>query len=146
MPIPFDPYADYSSYLRHPVFELVERVADTLDLETYVVGGWVRDLFLERHSNDIDIVCVGSGITLARAVAQEIGPRCQVHVFANFGTAQLRYKGVEVEFVGARRESYQRIVASRLSRMARSKMIRSGETSPSMRWLSRSTNAPMASS
>ena len=108
MSIPFDPYADYSPYLRHPVFALVGRVADTLDLETYVVGGWVRDLFLQRPSNDIDIVCVGSGIALAKAVAREIGPKCQVHVFANFGTAQLRYKGVEVEFVGARRESYQR--------------------------------------
>ena len=59
MPIPFDPYADYSPYLRHPVFALVGRVADALDLETYVVGGWVRDLFLQRPSSDIDIVCVG---------------------------------------------------------------------------------------
>ena len=108
MSIAFDPYADYSLYLHHPIFSIVGRVADRLGLETYVVGGWVRDLFLKRQSDDIDIVCVGSGITLAKAVAREIGPKTHVSIFANFGTAQLRYKGIEVEFVGARRESYQR--------------------------------------
>lgn len=108
MSIPFDPYADYSEYLKHPIFSIVGRAADRLGVEAYVVGGWVRDLFLDRPSQDIDIVCVGSGIALAKAVGEEIGPKTRVNVYANFGTAQLRYKGWEIEFVGARRESYRR--------------------------------------
>ena len=82
-----------------------------MHLEAYAVGGVVRDYFLQRHCSDIDIVCVGSGIALAQEVARRISPTLEVHVFKTFGTAQLHYHydGIdwEVEFVGARRESYQ---------------------------------------
>ena len=93
-------------HLTHPVFGLITQTADSMGLETYVVGGFVRDLLLHRPSVDIDVVTVGSGIELARAVARAIGPKAEAHFYGRFGTAQLRYKGWEVEFVGARRESY----------------------------------------
>lgn len=98
---------NYSRLLNHyPVFQHIRTVADQLQLETYVVGGFVRDLFLERVSKDIDIVCIGSGIQLAKAVAQALGIDTKVSVFKNFGTAMLRWDGWEIEFVGARKESY----------------------------------------
>ena len=81
-------------------------------MECYVVGGYVRDLFLERPSKDIDVVCVGSGIELAKAVAKRLGRGAHVSVFKNFGTAQVKVnrstfnESLELEFVGARRESY----------------------------------------
>jgi len=75
-------------------------------MECYVVGGYVRDLFLERPSNDIDVVVVGSGIRLADALKKMLGRKAKLSVFRNFGTAQVKYKGLEVEFVGARKESY----------------------------------------
>ena len=89
---------------------LVGAVADRLGLECYVVGGFVRDIFLGRHSKDIDFVAVGSGIDLARAVAAELGRKARLAVFKTYGTAQvtLRQRGLELEFVGARRESYRR--------------------------------------
>ncbi len=93
--------------LDHPVFRTVSSVADRHSLETYVVGGYVRDLLLKRPSKDVDFVCVGSGIDLAEAVARELGPRVQVNVFRNFGTAQIAFEGHDLEFVGARRESYR---------------------------------------
>ena len=100
---------NYSNLLnRYPVFEQIRTVADKLQLETYVVGGFVRDLFLQRPSQDIDIVCVGSGIQLAQLVAQALGGDIKVSVFKNFGTAMLRWEGWELEFVGARKESYSR--------------------------------------
>ena len=79
-----------------------------MGLECYVVGGFVRDLFLERPSKDIDVVVVGSGIRMAQALRDRLGRRAHLSVFKNFGTAQLKYMDEEVEFVGARRESYQR--------------------------------------
>ena len=91
---------------RYPVFQQIRTVADQLQLETYVIGGFVRDLFLERASKDIDIVCVGSGIQLAQAVAQALGKNIKVSVFKNFGTAMLRWEDWQIEFVGARKESY----------------------------------------
>ena len=98
--------------LEHPIYTLVGTVADEMQIEAYAVGGVVRDYFLQRPCSDIDIVCVGSGIALAEEVARRISPALEVHVYRNFGTAQFRYHhdGVEweVEFVGARRESYQR--------------------------------------
>lgn len=94
--------------LQDPVFKLISKAADQLQVETYLVGGYVRDLFLKRASKDIDVVCVGSGIRLAEAVAKEIGKSAKVNVFKNFGTAMLKYGEWEVEFVGARKESYQR--------------------------------------
>lgn len=99
-------------YLEHPIYKLIGEVADEMQLETYAVGGVVRDYFLQRPCSDIDVVCVGSGISLAEEVAKRIGPHTEVHVYRNFGTAQIHYNsdGIdwEVEFVGARRESYSR--------------------------------------
>ena len=92
--------------LSDPIFRLISETADELRMECYVIGGYVRDLFLERPSNDIDVVVVGSGIAIAEAVGKKLGRKAHVSVFRNFGTAQLKYKHLEVEFVGARRESY----------------------------------------
>jgi putative nucleotidyltransferase with HDIG domain len=92
----------------HPVFSIVAQCAQKSGIPTYVVGGFVRDLLLKRLSKDIDIVCVGSGIELAESVAKA-SERADVSVavFRNFGTAQVKFDGWEVEFVGARRESYR---------------------------------------
>jgi poly(A) polymerase len=94
--------------LRLKIFHEIAAVADRLQMKTYVIGGYVRDLQLKRPSKDIDIVTIGSGIDLANEVAQSITPRPKVSIFKNFGTAMLKYKDLEVEFVGARKESYQR--------------------------------------
>ena len=100
---------NYSHLLdKYPIFRRIRVVADQLQLATYVVGGFVRDLLLERSSKDIDLVCIGSGIQLARAMAQEIGKANQVTVFKNFGTAMIQWEGWELEFVGARKESYSK--------------------------------------
>ncbi len=93
-------------YLNHPLFTLVSETAREKGVRAFVIGGYVRDCFLGRENNDIDIVVEGSGIELAGAVAAKIGTK--VSVFKNFGTAMLHYKGIEVEFVGARKESYNR--------------------------------------
>ncbi len=98
--------ADLAQLLDKNIFHLISAAADELGVECYVVGGYVRDLFLERPSKDIDVVVVGSGIALAEALGKRLGRGAHVSVFRNFGTAQLKYKGQEVEFVGARRESY----------------------------------------
>ena len=96
-------------HLSNPVFEIVGRVADDMHRECYVVGGYVRDIFLERPSKDIDFVTVGSGIEVAKQVAQKIGhKKSHLAVFKTYGTAQIKAMGVELEFVGARRESYNR--------------------------------------
>ncbi len=87
---------------------MISSAADSLGLECYVVGGYVRDLFLERPSADIDVVVVGSGITLATELKNMLGKKANIAVYRNFGTAQVKYKKTEVEFVGARRESYSR--------------------------------------
>ena len=92
--------------LAAPVFHLIGEVADEMHLEAYVVGGYVRDLFLERPSKDIDVVVVGSGIQVARQVAARLGRHAHLSVFKNFGTAQVKDGALELEFVGARRESY----------------------------------------
>lgn len=97
-----------SKHLKDPVFQQVGQVADELKLETYVVGGFVRDCLLNRSSKDIDFVCVGSGIGLAKAVQQKIGKKLPLTVFKNFGTAMIKNGDQELEFVGARKESYQR--------------------------------------
>jgi poly(A) polymerase len=93
-------------HLQHPVFKVISELADQLQQETYVIGGFVRDLILNRQSPDIDVVTIGSGIHLAEMVAKKLGPNIQVSVFKNFGTAMLKYQTLEVEFVGARKESY----------------------------------------
>ncbi|MDR2086407.1 MAG: CCA tRNA nucleotidyltransferase [Dysgonamonadaceae bacterium] len=90
------------------VFKLISEAAAALQYETYVIGGFVRDLALNRTSKDIDVVCVGSGIQLAQEVVRRWGKPAHLSVFKNFGTAHLQFNGLEVEFVGARKESYQR--------------------------------------
>lgn len=92
--------------LQSPIFHRISEVSDELGMECYVVGGYVRDLFLERPSKDIDVVVVGSGIGIAQALANRLKPHAQLAVFKNFGTAQLKWHGIEIEFVGARKESY----------------------------------------
>ena len=89
-----------------PVFHQIGETADALGVECYVVGGYVRDLFLQRPSKDIDCVVVGSGIAVAEALGHRLGRGPPVSFCRNSGTAQLKYHGLEVEFVGARRESY----------------------------------------
>jgi len=96
-----------ASSLEHSVFRTISKVADRLGLETYVVGGYARDILLKRVSKDIDFVCVGSGIALANEVAKEIGPHSHVTIFKSFGTAQVKFEDIELEFVGARKESYR---------------------------------------
>lgn len=88
------------------LFHLIGTTADKLGLECYVVGGYVRDLYLERPSKDIDVVVVGSGIAMAEALRKKLGRGAHVSIFRNFGTAQLKWRDMEVEFVGARKESY----------------------------------------
>ena len=90
-----------------PILHLVGEEADRLGLECYVIGGYVRDIFLHRDSTDIDVVVVGSGIDLAQAVAKRIGKGAHLSVFKTYGTAQVKRGKIELEFVGARRESYQ---------------------------------------
>jgi poly(A) polymerase len=93
-------------HLDHHIFNVITELADQINQETYVIGGFVRDLILNRPSPDIDIVTIGSGIHLAEMVAKKLGPNIQVSVFKTFGTAMLKYQSLEVEFVGARKESY----------------------------------------
>lgn len=94
------------SHLQDNIFKIISEEADKLNLESYVIGGYVRDIFLQRASKDIDVVTVGSGIELATAVTKRLGKGAFLSVFKNFGTAQVKYYDLEVEFVGARRESY----------------------------------------
>ena len=94
--------------IQHPIFKIVSEAAKEINTDAYVIGGFVRDIILDRPSKDVDIVCTGSGIKLAEAVAKKIGPKTKVTTFKNFGTAMLKYQDLEVEFVGARKESYNR--------------------------------------
>ena len=98
--------AELAQLLDKDIFKTIGRVADHLHMECYVVGGYVRDLFLERASNDIDVVVVGSGIRVAEELKCQLGRKAHLSVFRNFGTAQVKYHDLEVEFVGARKESY----------------------------------------
>lgn len=98
---------NYKEALNLPVFELISSVADEMDVATFVIGGFVRDYFLKRDfKKDIDIVVVGSGIGLAENVAAILPNKPKVQVFKNFGTAMLRFQDLDIEFVGARKESY----------------------------------------
>ncbi|MFD2585809.1 CCA tRNA nucleotidyltransferase [Croceitalea marina] len=95
--------------LQHPIIEVIGKSANELDVEAYVIGGFVRDYFLKRgDAKDIDVVAVGSGIALAQKVASKLDGKPEVTVFKNFGTAMLKHQGLELEFVGARKESYTR--------------------------------------
>ena len=89
-------------------FKICSEVSSETNIPAYAVGGWVRDLYLERVCKDIDIVVVGNGIDFAKKVAEKINPKLKVNYFSNFGTAQFNYQGIDYEFVGARKESYQR--------------------------------------
>nr|MBP6827598.1 tRNA nucleotidyltransferase [Saprospiraceae bacterium] len=89
------------------IFELVGQCARELGVPAYVIGGYVRDRLLGRSTKDIDIVCVGDGIRLAETLASRLYPKPKIVVYRRFGTAMLRHDGIEIEFVGARRESYR---------------------------------------
>ncbi|MDP3353667.1 MAG: HD domain-containing protein [Flavobacteriaceae bacterium] len=98
---------NYNSALSLPIFELISSVADEMNIDTFVIGGFVRDYFLKRDfKKDIDIVAVGSGIELAEKVASKLPNKPKVQVFKNYGTAMFRYQDIDIEFVGARKESY----------------------------------------
>ena len=100
---------NYKSALHHPIFKIISQASQELQLESYVIGGFVRDLILGRDfKKDIDIVAVGSGIELALKVSELLPKKPKVQVFKNYGTAMLRFEDTEIEFVGARRESYTR--------------------------------------
>lgn len=101
--------ANYKNALSEPIFNTISQAADALEVETYVIGGFVRDYILQRGKvEDIDVVAVGSGIALARKVSSLLPNRPKVQVFKTYGTAMLRNRNVEVEFVGARKESYSK--------------------------------------
>lgn len=98
---------NYKDALQNPIFKIISEASKNLNLDSYVIGGFVRDYLLQRgDAKDIDIVAVGSGIELARAVAKLLPNKPKVQVFKTYGTAMLRYKDIEIEFVGARKESY----------------------------------------
>ena len=97
---------ELKEHLSGKIFKMISETADELQMECYVVGGYVRDIFLKRHSKDIDVVVVGSGIEIAQALGKKLGKGANVSVFKNFGTAQVKFRDIEVEFVGARKESY----------------------------------------
>ena len=108
-------HEDILQQLDHPFFRLISDTAEELALECYVIGGWVRDLYLERPSSDIDIVVVDPtqqtkrpGIAIAEALRHKLGKKAHIAIYKNFGTAQLKHKSLEIEFVGARKESYDR--------------------------------------
>ena len=95
-------------HIQHPIFAIIAEAAKALGIDAYVIGGFVRDTLLERPCKDIDVVAIGSGIDLANEVANKIGNKTKVTVFKSYGTAMLNYEGYIVEFVGARKESYDR--------------------------------------
>ena len=92
-------------YLQHKIFSQVSKVAGSQNLQVFAIGGFVRDIFLDRPSKDIDIVVVGNGIQFAEHVAKAL--KVKLTVYKNFGTASLKYNDLEIEFVGARKESYR---------------------------------------
>ncbi|MDR2510984.1 MAG: tRNA nucleotidyltransferase, partial [Bacteroidales bacterium] len=99
---------NFKEKLTHPIFNIVSTVAAQMGIDAYVVGGFVRDLILGRKTNDIDIMCVGSGIELAQNVHNYLGKAGKVEQYSAFGTAMLNYNGEKIEFAGARKESYNR--------------------------------------
>lgn len=99
---------NYKQAIQNPIFSVISEAARDLNVESYVIGGFVRDFILERGTpKDIDVVAVGSGIELAQSVAARLPGKPKVSVFKNYGTAMLKTDDLEVEFVGARRESYR---------------------------------------
>ena len=96
------------NYLNKKIFQIISEIVTSEDIQAFVIGGYVRDIFLKRPSTDIDIVTVGSGIDLAKKIANKIGRHDKITIFKNFGTAMLEFENMEIEFVGARKESYDR--------------------------------------
>ena len=96
------------SFLNQPIFKLINECANDLEVDAYAIGGYVRDIFLNRSSKDIDIVTIGKGIDLATQLHKKLGEESHLSTFKNFGTAQVKYQDLEIEFVGARKESYKR--------------------------------------
>ncbi|MBN8693485.1 MAG: HD domain-containing protein [Bacteroidetes bacterium] len=96
------------SFLNQHIFKLISECADELHVEAYVIGGYVRDVIMKRPTKDIDVVTVGKGIDLAKRLHQKLGEEAHLSVFKNFGTAQIKCGDLDVEFVGARKESYDR--------------------------------------
>lgn len=94
------------SFLNEPIFKLIQQSSDELNVDSYAIGGYVRDFFLERKSKDIDVVTIGKSIDLANLLHQKLGEEAHLSVFKNFGTAQIKFHDLEIEFVGARKESY----------------------------------------
>ena len=98
---------NYKEALNHPIFKIISKSAQQLDIDSYVIGGFVRDFLLQRgDAKDIDVAAIGDGIQLAKQVANNLPDKPNVQVFKTYGTAMLRYEGIEIEFVGARKESY----------------------------------------
>ena len=130
------------------IFNQVAEAAEQLGVETYLIGGFVRDKLLSRPSTDADIVCVGDGIELAKAVARKFHPAPQVNYFKNFGTAQIKVNlapnsiegtsahHFDIEFIGARKESYRDQFPKARCNPVLSKMTRTAAILPSMRWRS----------
>lgn len=99
-------FDNMQEHLKHPIFKIISEVADAEEISAYAIGGYVRDIFLKRISKDIDVVVIGNGIDIAQKVSKRV-KRSKLSVFKNFGTAQLKLDDIEVEFVGARKESYR---------------------------------------
>jgi len=98
---------NYKEALQHPIFKIITQSAKEIHVDTYVIGGFVRDFILKRgQAKDIDVVAIGDGIKLAKQVASNLPNKPKVQVFKTYGTAMLIYKDIEIEFVGARKESY----------------------------------------
>jgi poly(A) polymerase len=95
-------------YLKHKVFQVISDISEEEHVRCFVIGGYVRDIILKRPSKDIDVVVLGDGIRIAERCAKKLGQNVSVHVFKNFGTAQIKLNSLEIEFVGARKESYNR--------------------------------------
>lgn len=127
---------DILNHISAKPFHIISEAADELGVEAYVIGGYVRDIFLYRPSKDIDVVAVGSGIELAKTVAGKLGKKTHLSVFKNFGTAQVKSGDLEIEF--DRSTEMSRIIAiagSRLWKTGLWKMIRTGAILRSMHWL-----------
>lgn len=99
---------DFTKDIDNPLFHLIAESSEELGVRSYLIGGYVRDIILMRRSNDIDILTIGSGIALAKKIASHLSGKKEVKYYGRFGTAMIRYKGIEIEFVGARKESYDR--------------------------------------
>ena len=126
--------AELAQMLDKNIFHKIGETADELGVECYLVGGYVRDIFHGRPTNDIDVVVVGSGIAVAEKLRKILGRRAHVSVFRNFGTAQVKFHGMEVEFVGARKESYSHDSRKPIVEDGTLRTIRTVATSPSTPW------------